>query len=114
MGVLKHVQGREFIVHQFHDSRMHIDKISIINGDLANDTGTGKSYILILYQVLDFRHAMEHSMLSVNQANHNNIAIVIVRIEIALLDRTALTMLLAADGQLTVELAVGVAVIPMA
>ena len=72
---MKHVQGRECIVHQFHDSYNPIDNISIINGALAYYIGIGESYILILNQALDFRHIMEHSLLSVNQARHNNIAI---------------------------------------
>ena len=64
--VLEHVQGRECIIHSFHDSYKHIDKISIINGVLAYDIGTGESYILILNQALDFRHTMKYSLLSVN------------------------------------------------
>ena len=45
-----------------------MDKIGIINGALAYDTGDGETYILILNQALDFRNTMEHSLLSVNQA----------------------------------------------
>ena len=38
--VLEHVQGRECIVHPFYDSYKPIERISIINGALAYDTGT--------------------------------------------------------------------------
>ena len=64
--VLEHVQGRECIVHPFHGSYRPIDRMSIINGALAYDTGIGENYILILNQALDFRYSMEHSLLSVN------------------------------------------------
>ena len=73
--VLEYVHGRECIVQPFNDSYSPIDKVNIINGALAYDTGSGETFILILNQDLDFRNSMEHSLLSVNQARHNNIAI---------------------------------------
>ena len=75
MKVLEYINGRECVVQPFNDGYKPVKNIGIINGALAYDVGNGETYILLLNQALDFRDSMEHLLLLVNQARHNNVVI---------------------------------------
>ena len=73
--VLEYIDGRECVVQPFNDGYKPIKNIGIVNGALAYDVGNGETYILLLNQALDFCDSMEHLLLLVNQAQHNNVVI---------------------------------------
>ena len=73
--VCEFIEGRECTVKPFNDTYSPKQNIGIVNCAFAYDSSDGRTYILRVNNMLDFRHEMEDSILSTNQSRTYGIVV---------------------------------------